>query len=99
MAIDKETLYKLAHLARLEVALQDEDRLLHELAKMISFVEKLKEVDTAGVAPLTGMAHEVNQWRPDVAGPHLPKAQGLQNSPAPDPSFFRVPKILDQPGE
>jgi len=96
MQIDKETLYKLAHLARLEIQPEEEDRLLRDLSEMISFVEKLKEVNTEGVEPLTGMAHEVNQWREDVAGAHLTKEQALQNSPSPDADFFRVPKILDK---
>jgi aspartyl-tRNA(Asn)/glutamyl-tRNA(Gln) amidotransferase subunit C len=97
MQIDTETLHRLAHLARLEISPADESRLLRDLSNMIAFVEKLKEVDTAGVEPLTGMAHEINSWRTDETGPHLSRTQGLQNSPTPDPVFFRVPKILDPP--
>lgn len=95
MQIDRETLYKLAQLARLEIKPEDEGALLKDLSNMITFVEQLKEVDTTGVAPLTTMSHEVNHWRADEVGPHLSKAEALQNVPVPDPDYFRVPKVLE----
>jgi aspartyl-tRNA(Asn)/glutamyl-tRNA(Gln) amidotransferase subunit C len=95
MQIDQETLRKLAHLARLEIKPEDEPALLKDLSNMITFVEKLKEVDTTGVEPLTTMSHEVNRWRTDEVGPHLTRQEALQNAPVPDPDYFRVPKVLE----
>jgi aspartyl-tRNA(Asn)/glutamyl-tRNA(Gln) amidotransferase subunit C len=95
MQIDRETLYKLAHLARLEIKPEDEPALLKELSNMITFVEKLKEVDTTGVEPLTTMSQEINHWREDKEGAHLSKKEALQNAPLSDPDYFRVPKVLE----
>lgn len=95
MQIDRETLYKLAQLARLEINPEEEATLLKDLSNMITFVEKLKEVDTAGVEPLTTMSQEVNSLRADEVGPHLSKAEAMQNAPLSDPDYFRVPKVLE----
>jgi len=49
MKIDKETLSKIAHLARLEIDEKDAPKMMEDMSKMISFVEKLNELDTEGV--------------------------------------------------
>jgi aspartyl-tRNA(Asn)/glutamyl-tRNA(Gln) amidotransferase subunit C len=58
MTLDQETLDKIAHLARLEINERDRDNMLADMNNMVAFVEKLKEVDTQGVEPLTTMTHE-----------------------------------------
>jgi aspartyl-tRNA(Asn)/glutamyl-tRNA(Gln) amidotransferase subunit C len=57
MTLDKETLDKIAHLARLEINEQDRAKMLADMNNIVAFVEKLKEVDTQGVEPLTTMTH------------------------------------------
>lgn len=95
MSLDKQTLHKLAHLARLEVKPEEEANMLKDLSQMLSFVEKLREVDTTGVEPLTSMTHEVNQLREDEAANMLPREKALQNAPRHDGTYFRVPKVID----
>ncbi len=95
MKIDKETLEKIAHLARLEIAEEDVPRMLKDMSKMVSFVEKLKEVNTEGVEPLTTMSHEVNVLREDEVKNQLSKEDVLKNAPDKDDNFFKVPKVLD----
>ena len=95
MAIDKQTLNKLAHLARLEYDENNTDKMLKDLNNMVTFVEKLKEVDTTGVEPLTSMSHEVNALRQDKTGAHLNRAEALLNAPKKDDTFFHVPKVLE----
>jgi aspartyl-tRNA(Asn)/glutamyl-tRNA(Gln) amidotransferase subunit C len=95
MAVDKFTLQKIAHLARLEINPQRQDEMLHDLEAMLAFVEKLKEVDTSGVEPLTSMSTEVNGWREDEVQPHLARAEALQQAPHKDEQFFKVPKVLE----
>ena len=95
MNIDKETLHKIAHLSRLEIQPQDEEKLLREMSAIVSFVEKLKEVDTEGVEPLTTMSHEVNSLREDEVKPHLPHKEALKNAPQSDGDYFRVPKVIE----
>jgi aspartyl-tRNA(Asn)/glutamyl-tRNA(Gln) amidotransferase subunit C len=95
MTLDQETMDKMAHLARLEIQARDRDKMLADMNNMVAFVEKLKEVDTTGVEPLTSMTHEVNALREDVVKPLLTKAEALKLAPKHDADFFRVPKVLD----
>ncbi|MFM7850736.1 MAG: aspartyl/glutamyl-tRNA amidotransferase subunit C, partial [Flammeovirgaceae bacterium] len=46
MSIDKQTLEKIAHLARLEIKEEDTNKVLSDMNQVLGFVEKLKEVDT-----------------------------------------------------
>ena len=96
MNIDKETLEKVAHLARLELDPSMEKDMLQDLEEILNWVEKLKEVDTEGVAPLTHMSFEKNALRPDESKRELSKEAGLTNAPAHDGNHFLVPKVLDQ---
>lgn len=95
MKIDKSTLDKIAHLARLEYDEKDSEKMLSDLNNIVAFVEKLKEVDTTGVEPLTTMSHEINALREDEVKNHLPHEQALINAPKKDSTFFRVPKVLE----
>lgn len=95
MQIDKETLLKIAHLARLEFDEKNAEKMVQDLSNMVSFVEKLKEVDTTGIAPLTSMSHEINSFREDEVKNPLPRQQALEAAPVKDAEFFRVPKVLE----
>ena len=92
--ISLEDAKKVAKLARL--ALSDE-QLAHyatQLQSILGYVEKIRQVDTAGVEP---MAHAVplhNVLREDVVEPSLPLDKVLQNAPDTDGPFFKVPKII-----
>ena len=95
MNIDKKTLHKIAHLSRLEIKPEDEEKLLSEMSAMVSFVEKLNEVDTTGVEPLTTMSHEINSMREDQVKDHLDREAALRLAPSRDEQFFKVPKVLE----
>jgi len=95
MKIDKETLAKIAHLARLEFNEKDADAMMHDITNMLTFVEKLNEVNTEGVTPLTTMSHEINALREDEVKPHLKHELALKNAPKKDDDYFRVPKVLE----
>lgn len=95
MNIDRALLDKIAHLARLDFDEKDADKMMADMTAIVNWVEKLKEVDTEGVEPLTTMSFEVNVLREDIVGPHLPHDEALRNAPAKDDQFFRVPKVLE----
>jgi len=95
MKIDKDTLNKIAHLARLEFDEKDSEKMMQDMTNMVNFVEKLNEVDTSGVEPLTTMSHEINALREDEVKPHLPHEEALKNAPKKDADYFRVPKVLE----
>jgi aspartyl-tRNA(Asn)/glutamyl-tRNA(Gln) amidotransferase subunit C len=95
MQIDKDTLNKIAHLSRLEFDAKNTDKMLSDMNGIIAFVEKLNEVDTEGIEPLTTMSHELNVMREDVVKPHLSHERALRNAPKKDSDYFRVPKVLE----
>lgn len=95
MKIDRELLNKMAHLSRLEFDERDADRMREDMTAIVEWVEKLNEVDTEGVEPLTTMSHEVNALRDDVVKDHLSHERALLNAPKKDADYFRVPKVLD----
>ena len=94
MKVDKETLHKVAHLARLHVKKEEEQTLLEDMSKILTWVEALKEVDTEGVAPLTHMTQELNVMRADEARLTIGKADALKNAPKHNHHYFQVPKVL-----
>lgn len=94
MKVDKETLAKVAHLARLKIKPEEEDKLLNDMSEILSWVEKLREVDTEGVEPLTHMTQEVNVLRADRVEHTIERDEALKNAPDQDGQFFKVPKVL-----
>jgi aspartyl-tRNA(Asn)/glutamyl-tRNA(Gln) amidotransferase subunit C len=86
-----ENLAKLSHLS-----FDDDERkeIKADLQEMISFIEKLNEVDTTGVAPLLHMSSNVNILREDVVQGSISREEALKNAPATDGVFFKVPKVI-----
>lgn len=95
MNIDKESLQKIAHLARLEMPASAEDEMMRSLNSVLSWMEELNEIDTAEVKPLTHMSLEMNALREDVVMPNISREEGLKNAPKQDGMYFRVPKVIE----
>ena len=96
MNIDKATIHKVADLARIEIGENEVETLQADMNKILTFMEKLNELDTQNVDPLIYMNPEVNVWREDVVKQELTVAEGLQNAAVHNEDFFMVPKILDK---
>jgi aspartyl-tRNA(Asn)/glutamyl-tRNA(Gln) amidotransferase subunit C len=95
MKIDRELLNKIAHLSRLDFDEKDAEKMMKDMTAIVDWVEKLKEVNTEGVEPLTTMSFEVNVLREDEVKEHMPHEEALRNAPKKDENFFRVPKVLE----
>ena len=95
MKINRDLLDKMAHLSRLEFDERDADKMIQDMTEIVDWVEKLKEVDTEGVEPLTTMSHEVNALRDDEVQEHLSHDRALRHAPKKDADYFRVPKVLE----
>lgn len=94
MNIDKETVDKIAHLARLEVTDNERDELVQDMGKILDFMAKLNEVDTSGVEPLVYMTDVVNSVREDVVKQQITHEEALKNAPKHDENYFRVAKVI-----
>jgi aspartyl-tRNA(Asn)/glutamyl-tRNA(Gln) amidotransferase subunit C len=95
MKIDRALLDKIAHLSRLEFDEKDAEKMMQDMTAIVNWVEKLNEVNTEGVEPLTTMSHEINALREDIVGQHLPHEDALLNAPKKDQDYFRVPKVIE----
>ena len=95
MKIDKESLKKIAHLARLEVKPEEEASLLSSMDSVLSWMEQLNEIDTEGVEPLTHIMDETNIWRDDVSSNTLSRSEALANAPSKNDTYIMVPKVIE----
>jgi len=96
MTIDKETVDKIAHLARLELSPGETDEMITDMSKILDFMAKLNEIDTAGVEPLVYMTDEVNVLREDVVEQQITHQEALQNAPKHDEDYFLVAKVIEK---
>lgn len=96
MKIDRDHLQKLAHLARIEISPDMEEGLIQDMEQIISWVEKLDELDTENTEPLMHMSFESNAFREDEVQPDITREQALKNAPSRHNDFFSVPKVLDK---
>ncbi|MFD2145909.1 Asp-tRNA(Asn)/Glu-tRNA(Gln) amidotransferase subunit GatC [Mucilaginibacter antarcticus] len=94
MKIDSQTVDKIAHLARLEVADNEKQEMIGDMNKILSFMEKLNEIDTSAVEPLVYLSNEVNVFREDVVKQDVTVEEALQNSPKHDDKYFLVAKVI-----
>jgi aspartyl-tRNA(Asn)/glutamyl-tRNA(Gln) amidotransferase subunit C len=95
MEVNKETVKKIAHLSRLQFTDQEEDKLVGEMTNILSWMEKLNELDTTTVEPLIHMSAELNVVREDIVKDELPHKNALLNAPKKDSDYFRVPKVIE----
>ncbi len=95
MSLDKATVAKIAHLARIHVPEQDLAPLAGELSKIIDWVEQLNEVDTEGVPPMTSAVELALRWREDRVTDGDRADDVLANAPEADQGFFTVPKVVE----
>lgn len=96
MEINNETIDKLAYLARLEFSAEDKQEIKKDLSRIITWIDKLNELDTEKVEPLIYMSNEINVLRKDEIEHTLSHEDALLNAPKKDSDYFRVPKVLDK---
>lgn len=96
MKITEETVDHIAHLSRLEFEGEAKKEIQANLERIITFMDKLQEVDTEGVEPLIFMSSEVNRLREDAPVTTVSQEEALKNAPKKDSDYFRIPKVLDK---
>lgn len=85
---------KLASLAKLRFEKEEAEAIKADLQRMISFVQKMDEVNTSAVEPLQHMAAHHNTWRPDEVKGSCSKEAALKNAANHNDNFFMVPKVI-----
>lgn len=98
MAEGKITLDQVRHvarLARLDLSPDEEKRLLSDLSEMLTYVDKLNELDTNTVEPTAQVAEAGTPMRDDRMTNAPAPEDMLSNAPARKGTFFKVPKIIE----
>ncbi len=84
-----------AHLARIALTPEEEEKFGAQLQQVLGYIEKLKEVDVTGVEPTAHAFPLVNVTRPDEIRPSMDHADALRNAPLQANGLFIVPKIVE----
>lgn len=95
MSLDKATVAKIAHLARIRVPEEELDHLAGELSQILGFIEQLNEVDTGNVPPMASTAAQKLRRRADVVTDGGYADAVLQNGPETAEGYFVVPKVVE----
>ncbi len=100
MSVDKQTVAKIAGLARIKMGDDELERMVPELNNILQWVEQLSEVDTSGVEPMSAVIENTLRLREDVIDADPKTAGGrrddvLANAPATEHGFFGVPKVIE----
>lgn len=95
MALDTDTVKRIARLARIHVDDGDLPALADELNNILGWVEQLDEVDTDGVEPMTSAVEMVQRLRADAVTDGHVRDKVLANAPAEADGFFVVPKVIE----
>jgi aspartyl-tRNA(Asn)/glutamyl-tRNA(Gln) amidotransferase subunit C len=95
MKITRKEVEHVAHLARLEIKEEDKEKFTEQLSAILTYVEKLNELDTKEVEPTSHVLPIENVFKEDVAGESISTDRALENSPEKEQNHFKVPKIVD----
>jgi aspartyl-tRNA(Asn)/glutamyl-tRNA(Gln) amidotransferase subunit C len=94
--IDKKGIRHLAKLCRIACTEQQEDALLHDMQKILHYVEQLKELNTEGVEPCNFVTESMQKTplRKDVVMPSMSRKEFLDNTPQHVGGMVKVPPVL-----
>lgn len=92
--ISNEDVQKVAVLARLEFAESELLAMAEDLQQIVTYVEKLQELDLDDVPETSHVLDLVNVFREDAVRPGLTQEETLANAPARRNGFFSVPKVI-----
>ncbi|ORJ58555.1 Asp-tRNA(Asn)/Glu-tRNA(Gln) amidotransferase subunit GatC [Geothermobacter hydrogeniphilus] len=95
MSMTREQVAHVARLARLDLADNELDRLAADMDAILSYVDKLNELDVDGIEPTAHAVPMENAFREDRVRPSIGTEKALINAPAGDDSCFLVPKVIE----
>ena len=95
MAATEFDIKYIAHLARLRLTPEEEQKFGAQLGQVLDYIEKLKELEVSQVEPTAHAVPLVNVTRPDELRPSLPHEAAMRNAPAQSKGLFIVPKIVE----
>ena len=95
MAISREQVEHVAHLARLGLSDDEIDQFQQQLSQILGHMQALDAVDTSAIPPTAQVIPVSSVMRDDVVRPSLPVEDVLRNAPRREGDFFKVPPVLE----
>jgi len=95
MTIDLKTIKHISKLSRISVDDEKAKKLVGDMNSIFDFIEKLNELDTDNVEPLTSVAETTLKLRVDEVKSGNIRKQVLKNSPNENEDFFVVPRVVE----
>lgn len=95
MSVSRDDVRHVAQLARLDFSEDEEAQMADELSQILDYVDKLDELDTSGVPPMSHVLDVTNVFRPDAVEQRIDRAQALEPAPEADDKYIRVPKVIE----
>jgi aspartyl-tRNA(Asn)/glutamyl-tRNA(Gln) amidotransferase subunit C len=95
MSVDKDTVRRIARLARLKIEEERVEPMVAELNGILNWVEQLKEVDVEGIQPMTSAVDHRLKMRDDVVTEPNNAEALMVNAPGGEDHFFVVPKVVE----
>ncbi len=95
MSVDKDTVRRIAGLARIAVPDARLEPMAAELNGIFQWVEMLGEVNVDGVPPMTSVVAQKLKWRQDVVSDGGQADALMANAPQGEDHFFIVPKVVE----
>lgn len=95
MKISSKEVEYVAHLARLEITEAEKNKFTSQLNDILLYIDKLNELHTKGVEPMSHAISVTNAFREDNVVDSIGTQQTLANAPDARGEFFRVPKVID----
>jgi aspartyl-tRNA(Asn)/glutamyl-tRNA(Gln) amidotransferase subunit C len=96
LKITMEEVDHVARLSRLSLTDAEKQRMRRELDGILSYIDKLRALDTEGVPPTSHAVPMTNVMRDDEPRPSFSQEEMLANAPDRSGEFFRVPKIIEE---
>lgn len=94
MAVTKEDVKYIAELARLNLSEQELQEYTQQLNDILMYMDKLNEINTDNVEPLSHPLEGTNVFREDKVQKSVNREDALKNAPDKDHQFFKVPKVI-----
>ena len=95
MKLSSSEVEYVAHLARLEITDAEKEKFTAQLNDILLYIDKLNELDTKGVDPMSHAIAVTNAFREDQVKDSIGTENSLANAPDARGEFFRVPKVID----
>ena len=95
MTIDLKTIKHIAKLSRISLEDKKAQKLATDLSSIFEFIEKLNQLNTKDVDPLTSIAETTLKFRKDEVKSENIREKILKNSPSNNKDFFVVPKVVE----